>query len=164
LPPLRRHHSYDIIITIAVGWHVCANCVAGSGPGNARPPGAASSLYLVASSLPCMALSSSSTSAGTYIPTSLLPWLGLLVPALPNMKTMLVAFVLPPSSWTCYCFHIHCCQRPSLCRTARCNQGNGRAFIFASGRPLSAMAVMRGILVAHCARPQGTDAVACWQH
>jgi hypothetical protein len=89
---------------------------------------------------------------------------GLLVPALPNMKTMPVAFILPLSSWTCCCFHIQCCQRPSLCRTARCNQGNGRTFIVASGRPLSAMAVTRGILVACCARPQGTDAVACWRH
>ncbi len=104
-------------------------------------------------------LSSSSTSASTYMPTSLLPWPSLLVWALPNMKTMPVAFVLPPLSCTWRCFHIQCCRRPSLCCAARCNQGNRRTFIVASGRPLSAMAVACGILIARCACPQGTDAV-----
>ncbi len=47
LSPLRHHHSYGIVIAIAVGWRGCANCIAGSGPGNARPSGMASSLYLV---------------------------------------------------------------------------------------------------------------------
>jgi hypothetical protein len=89
----------------------------------------------------------------------LLPWLGLLVPALPNIKTMLVAFILLPSSWTCCCFHIQCCRRPSLCCNARCIRGNGRIFIVASGCPVSAMAVTHGILIARCARPQGTDAI-----
>ncbi len=104
-------------------------------------------------------LSSSSLSASTYMPTSLLPWPGLLVRTLPNMKTMPVAFVLPPSSCTWHCFHIQCCRRPSLCCAARCYQGNGCAFIVTSGRPLSAMAVACGILVTRCARLQGTDAV-----
>ncbi len=65
------------------------------GPGNAGPLGVVSSLY-PASSSPYMVLSLSSTLARTYMPTSLLPWLGLLVQALTNMKTILVAFVLPP--------------------------------------------------------------------
>jgi hypothetical protein len=99
LSPYQSHHSYGIVITIAVGRRGFANHFAGSGPGNARPLGAASSLYPALSS-PYMAKSLSSTSTGTYMPTSLLPWPGLLVRALPNMKTMPVAFVLPPSSCT----------------------------------------------------------------
>jgi hypothetical protein len=46
-----------------------------------------------------------------------------------------------------------------LCCTARCNQGDGHAFIVASGGQLSAMAVMHGILVACCAHLQRTDAI-----
>jgi hypothetical protein len=83
----RRHHSYGIVIAIAVGRRRHANRFAGSGPRNAQPSSAVSSLYPALSS-PYMALSLSSTSASTYMPTSLLPWLGLLVQALPNMKTL----------------------------------------------------------------------------
>jgi hypothetical protein len=90
-------------------------------------------------------LASSFMSARTYMPTYLLPWPGLLVQALPNIKTMPVAFVLPPLSCTWRRFHIQCCRRPSFCCTARFNQGNGCAFIVAPGHSLSAMAVVRGI-------------------
>jgi hypothetical protein len=54
-------------------------------------------------------LALSSMSAGTYMPTYLLPWPGLLVRALPNMKTMPVAFVRLPLSCTWLRFHIQCC-------------------------------------------------------
>jgi hypothetical protein len=80
------------------------------------------------------------TLAGTYMPTSLLPWLGLLVLALPNMKPIPVAFVLPPLSRTWRCCHIQCRRCLSLCCIARHNRGNGHAFIVATGRPLSTMA------------------------
>jgi hypothetical protein len=155
----RHHHSYGNIIAIAVGRCGCANRFAGSGPGNARPLGTASSLY-PASSLPYIALCCPRhLRQPAHMPTSLLPWPSLLVWALPNMKTMPVAFVLPPSSCTWHRLHIQCCQRPSLCCAARCNQGDRCTFIVNSGHPLSAMAVACGILVTRCACPQGTDAV-----
>jgi hypothetical protein len=56
----RCHHSYGIIIAIAVGWRGCANRFAGSGPGIARPSGTASSLY-PASSLPYMGMTTLGT-------------------------------------------------------------------------------------------------------
>jgi hypothetical protein len=84
---------------------------------------------------------------------------GLVGPSPAQHEDYAGGFCIPPSSCTWHHFHIQCCQRPSLCCAARCNQGNGCAFIVASGRPLSAMAVAHGILIARCTRPQGTDAV-----
>ena len=154
----RRHHSYGIVIAIAIGWRGCANRFAGSGPGNARPLGAASSLYL-ASSSPYMVLSSSSTSAGTCMPTSLLPWPGLLVRALPNMKTMPVAFVfrhhLVPGiiSISSVVNARPCVARPDVIRAM-----DAPSLLLLAAHCLQWLSV-HGIVVARCAHLCGTVAI-----
>ncbi len=154
----RHHHSYGIVVAIAVGRHGCANCFAGLGHWNAWPLGAASSLYPALSS-PYMALSSSSMSACTYMPTSLLPWSGLLVRALPNMKTMPVACVirhrLVPGviSISSVVDARPCVALPDVIRAM-----DTPLLLLLAANCLQWLSVC-GILVARCTRPQGADAV-----
>jgi hypothetical protein len=152
LPRIRRHYSHGTVAVIAVGRRRHANRFAGLGPGNTQPLGMALSPY-PASSLPYMALSLSSTSASTYMPTSLLPWLVMLDWALSNMKTMPVAFCLLPLSCT-WCVSISsvvdACPCVALPDIIRATDAPSLSFL-ATHCPqwLS----VRGIVVAHCTRP-----------
>jgi hypothetical protein len=158
LPCTRHHHSHGIVVLIAIGRRGCANRFASLGPGNTQPLGVALSPY-PASSSPYMALSSSSTSAGTYMPTSLLPWPGVLDQALSKMKTMPVAFCLPPLSCT---WRVSVSSvvdaRPCVALPYVIRATDVPSLSFLAAHCLQWLSV-HGIVVAHCTRPRGTDAI-----